>query len=140
MITIQMEVEHLTMFKPHGDHAEIKGVSVRENAEELISGGHAFTFMANDGDIIGCGGMAKFWEGRYMFWALLGESSGPYMTSLTKFARRLMMLADGRVEAIVKSDFELGRRWVEAIGLEWHHHEEKFLPGGHDADVYVRFL
>lgn len=108
-------------------------------AQSLAACGPAFTAL--DGDtVVACGGCAKMWADRHIIWTLLSKDARKHMTGVTRAGRRLLELQSGRIEAIVRSDFEQGHRWAKMCGMKFHHHEEKFLPGGRDADIYVRFV
>lgn len=108
-------------------------------AKSLAACGPAYTGIDGD-EVIFCGGCAKMWEGRHIVWSMLSKNAGKHMVAMTRAARRLIALQTGRVEAAIRSDFEQGHRWAKMCGMVFHHHEEKFLPGGLDADVYVRFM
>jgi hypothetical protein len=101
-------------------------------------------YTCKDGDrIIACGGKVEQWAGRSIVWTVLSDSACRHMFRVTKCARRAIELwASGkeeRLEAIVRSGFLPGARWVELCGFEYEHTSKKFLPNGCDADVYVRF-
>jgi len=138
MNIITFDPSHVLQFNPHAGQIESVGMISVDRASVLAESGPAFTGV--DGyDVIGCGGIAEVWEGRYVLWALLSEDSGKHMVKITKMAQRLLMLFTGRIEVVVRSDFALGHRWAAILGFRHHHHEEKYFPGGLDADVYMRF-
>lgn len=93
-----------------------------------------------DGEVLVCIGKQKVWDDRFIIWGLLSENACKHMVAITRIARRLLLLqkGTGRHEVIVRSNFRQAHRWAELAGFRWHHHEEKFLPGGKDADIYVR--
>lgn len=133
-----MAPDHVTMIDVQDMQPEMDGIASREYASYLIKLGPALVGVDN-GRIIMCGGCAELWPGRYLLWALLSRKSGPHMFSIVKATKRFLDLQTGRVEAVVRTDFTEAHRLAIMCGLRWHHHEEKFLPGGVDADVYVRF-
>lgn len=92
--------------------------------------------------VVGCGGMVKLWPGRWLMWAILSEDARVHMVRATNICKRMLAMHDepGRIEMIVKSDFKEAHRWAGLLGFKYHHHEERFLPDGSDADVYVRFV
>lgn len=108
------------------------------SARELEAGCDAITGLVGD-QVIFCLGRARQWEGRYVLWAMLSKDACKHMLAITRAARRALELCEGRLEAVVRSDFAQGHRWAQLVGLKFHHHEEMFLPDGSDADVYVRF-
>lgn len=138
MKIIDFKPWHATVFDAEGQ-PELSGISIPDNAQSLVGAGPCFTGTDDNDTIVGCGGLAQIWPGRYLMWALLSKESGKHMVSITKMAKRLLRLCEGRIEVIVRSDYQTGERWVQMLGFEWHHHEELFLPGGHDADIYMRF-
>ena len=136
MIILPFRPEHAAMIALQAKQREISG---HVNGSELFAAGPAVTGMIND-RVIFCGGKAMQWEGRWILWALLSDEAKRHMVSATRCAKRFISeQVGGRVEAIVRCDFKEGHRWVKLVGLDWHHREERFLPGGLDADVYVRF-
>lgn len=110
-------------------------------AAQMEASKPAYTGIIGDCPVF-CAGMIKLWHGRWLMWSMLSEEARRHLPRITKIGRR--MLAEhnepGRVEIIVKSDFEESHRWAKILGFELHHHEERFLPDGSDADIYVRFM
>lgn len=135
MMIVDFDPLHAELIVPQPLQAfEIGATSARE----LASGGPAATLVV-DSRVVMCGGIVRQWEGRWILWSLLSADAGKYMVRATRYAQRLIDWRRGdRVEAIVRSDFPQARRWAELVGLKWHHHEEKFLPGGFDAEIFVR--
>lgn len=129
---------HLSQFAPHSGHTEMVGVPLLSHAHELAAAGMAYSGVV-DGVVIGCAGCAMIWPGRFVAWALLSGATGKHMVVITKAVRRALQTVEGRIETIVSSEFKAGHRWVSMLGFKWHHHEERFLPNGGDADIYVRF-
>lgn len=112
----------------------------KDYAEKLEQFSDGLTVM--DGDRpVACFGRVQLWEGRYTAWALLDKNCTGSMVKIVRTIKRAMSLQEGtgRYEAIVRSDFPQGRRLAEMLGFKFHHHEERFLPGNLDADIYVRF-
>lgn len=130
--------EHAMRMKLQPAQAEVMGVLSVEYAQTLARAGKAYSVTAGD-DIVFCGGIAQIWPGRSMLWALLSDTAKKHMLFLTRGVRRFVSMQSGRIETIVRTDFAEAHRWAKMCGLNWHHHEEKFLPGGLDADIYVRF-
>lgn len=139
MKVVDFRPEHLLKINIQEKQLETAGEIDLQYGRGLLAAGPAITGMIGD-EIIFCGGKAKQWEGRYILWAVLSKAASKHMVRATKIARRMIALQeeDCRLEAIVRSDFDQGHRWAHMLGLQWHHHEEKFLPGGFDADIYVR--
>lgn len=132
--------DHMLQIGVQEKQSEMLGEITKQYAHALATAGIAYTVML-DNRVLACGGKAKQWEGRWILWAVLSREASRHMLRLTKITKRTLELHNhvGRLEAIVRSDFEQAHRWVKMLGLKWHHHEERFLPGGLDADIYVRF-
>lgn len=108
-------------------------------AENLARVGQAYSVVEGE-LVVFCGGIAPIWSGRSMLWALVSDQACKHMLFITRGVKRFIELHQGgRIETIVRSDFKQAHRWAKMLGLNWHHHEERYLPGGLDADIYVRF-
>lgn len=109
------------------------------DAEMLPKAGDGYAGLIGE-KVIFAVGAVRLWEGRYELWAMLSGDACKHMVWVTRVAKRLLQLRAGarRLEIIVKSDFKAAHRWAEMLGFRWHHHEERFLPDGSDADIYVR--
>jgi hypothetical protein len=108
----------------------------------LANSGPAITGM-HDGEVIFCAGSVKQWEGRHIIWSIMSHKAGKHMFGIVKSIKRLIPLYAGlgRMEVVVRADFPEGCRLIEKFfGFTFHHYEEKFLPGGADARIYVRYL
>lgn len=139
MKIVPFEPSHLVGIDLQEWQSEITGELSPGYATSLASAGPAFTGI--DGDVVVfCGGCAKMWEGRHIVWSMLSKCSARHLISITRAAKRLIEMQSGRIEAIIRSDFDQGHRWARMCGLSFHHHEERFLPNGRDADIYVRFV
>jgi RimJ/RimL family protein N-acetyltransferase len=85
----------------------------------LERGELSWTALDDAGDVIGCAGVVKVWQGRYAAWAALSpERSGSHMRALTKAACAFFeTLGAGRVELSVREGFEPGHRWADMLGF-----------------------
>lgn len=135
---------NIVPFEPaHADRIDLQEeqckIGSEVTSEELARAGDAFTGMIGD-EVLFCAGRVRQWQGRWLLWAMLSKDANKYMLQITRAIRRLIDLAamDGRLEVIVRSGFEEGHRWAKILGMRYHHHEERFLPDGSDADIYVR--
>lgn len=106
--------------------------------EELESVSEAITGMVG-GQVIFCVGRCRQWEGRYILWAILSEDACKHMLAITRAVKRALLLCAGRLEIQVRSDFPEGRRWASMLGFKLETVAHRFLPGGGDAHIYVRF-
>lgn len=137
MNIIPFKPEHALRIVLQDEQADMK---TELSPEALAASGESFTAMVGD-EVIAVVGRARQWDRRWVVWAMLSKNAGPHMLAVTRFTKRLLELGrmDGRMELMVKSSFSAGHRWARILGFKWHHHEEQFLPGGVDADIYVRF-
>lgn len=141
MKLVDFRAEHGMAIKVQKAQAEVVTEITPEYCQILAhSSDRAYTGMIGD-TVVFCCGRFEVWKGRYNLWALLSEDACKHMLRITRIGRRLFDLqqGSGRFEAIVRADFEQGHRWVKMLGMKLHHHEERFLPNGGDADIYVRF-
>lgn len=109
---------------------------------ELQHNGTAVTGMVG-GKVVFCLGKVRQWHNRHVVWAMFSADSGKHMVAIVRAIKRLieMQKGEGRLEVIVRSDFEEGCRLVKKfMGFAFHHHEERFLPDGGSADIYVRYV
>lgn len=111
------------------------------HAKNLMAVGPAVTGMVGD-EIIFCLGKAEIWKNRHVVWSMMSESAGKHMIGIVRAARRLiaMQAGDGRLEVMVRAEFGEGCRFAELMGFKFHHYEERFLPDGGDARIYVRYV
>lgn len=112
------------------------------SSASLTDMGLAITGM-HDGEVIFCAGAAKQWEKRHIIWSIMSHKAGKHMFGIVKAMMRLepMYKGAGRLEIMVRADFPEGCRLVEKFfKFKLHHYEEKFLPDGSDALIYVRYM
>ena len=95
-----------------------------------------------DGKPVFCIGKTKQWKGRYIVWALLSNTANKHMVAIVRACRRIIeaQRGDGRHEIIVRADFQEGCKLAKMMGFKFHHDEERFLPDGTDAKIYVRYI
>lgn len=110
-------------------------------AQNLANAGVAVTGMEGD-EVIFCIGRVELWKGRHTVWALMSQSAGKKMFGIVKAIRRLIDVQDGlgRLEFYVRADFKEGCKLADIMKFKMHHYEERFLPDGSDAFVYVRYV
>lgn len=145
MKMVPFEPKHLRAINPQSAQATellSQGATPEECAQSLISSGPAMTGL-DGGEVIFIVGKSEQWPGRHIVWSMMSKNAGKYMVSIVKALKRLLVLAvgDGRIEVIVRADFPEGCRLVERFfDFKFHHYEEKFLPDGADAKIYVRHM
>lgn len=117
-------------------------MTTEEYGNALKNSGPAITGI-HDGDVIFIVGAAKQWEGRHIVWSMMSYKAGKHMFSIINAIKRAIPLykGSGRMEVMVRADFAEGCKLVERFfGFTFHHYEERFLPDGSDAKIYVRYL
>lgn len=139
--TVQFVPEHILRIDLQAAQFDTLSVIHEKYGKALAEAGPAVTLIDGD-EVLACGGMVKEWESRHAFWVMMSKNAKNHMIRITRIAKRFMRLhaLSGRFEATVRSDFEEGHRWAQMMGLRYDHHEEKGLPGGIDADVYVMVI
>lgn len=139
MIVVPFNPRHAMAIKLQPKQLEAVGLITPKYADDLARLGPAFAGI--DGDcVVFCGGRAELWPGRSIVWALLSKDAGHYMVRMTRIAKILLgMQEGGRLEVVIRSDFEQAHRWAKMLGFQHECHKPRYLPGGLDADEYVRF-
>lgn len=141
MIVTDFKPEHLLSIEPQPAQMDAMGSLTIEHGKMFIDkGGKAVTGIA-DGITMFCCGYVPIWRGRWLGWSLISKYIGTKMVWMIRVMRRSLDAHDqpGRIEIIVRDNFPQGRRMAEMLGFRFHHHEEKFLPDGSNADIFVRF-
>lgn len=138
-------------FRPeHIDMIEIQPAQVPDamchnfnkmSMEQLRAAGPAITGIIDD-KVIFCLGRFEVWNGRHIVWSLLSKHAAKHMVSVVRAIKRAlnMQTGMGRLEIIVRAAFPEGCKLAEMMGFKMHHYEEKFLPDGTDAKIYVRYV
>lgn len=142
MEIIPFDPSHLNTIVPQ--RSQVIDLLCSRNASTTIAEnpGIAITGMHN-GNVVFCAGAIKQWENRHVIWSLMSSKAGKHMFGIVKALKRLMPMyaGAGRLEVIVRADFPEGCQLIEKFfGFTFHHYEERFLPDGADARIYVRYL
>lgn len=141
---IPFEPGHIGAIRPQPAQAAdlLCAEEVPDHAESMYEAGPALTGMVGN-DIVFCIGKITQWRGRHIVWALMSEKAGQHMVAIVRSLKQMIenSKGDGRLELIVRSDFPQGCKLAEKIlGFQFHHREERFLPDGADANIYVRYV
>lgn len=145
MQLVPFEHKHLASINPQTAQATellVKGATSEQHVAALLASGPAITGMHGD-EVVFVVGKSEQWTGRHIVWSIMSKHAGKHMFGIVKAIKRLVSTAvgDGRIEVIVRADFPEGCRLVEKFfGFEYHHYEERFLPDGADAKIYVRYM
>ncbi len=140
MKLIPFEPSHLKALTPQ--RSQVVDLMCSRGIVGIENMGPAMTGIDGD-EVIFCVGAAKQWEGRHIVWSLMSHKAGKYMFGIIRAIKRVMPLyaGEGRIEVMVRADFPEGCRLVERFfGFQFHHYEERFLPDGADALIYVRYF
>lgn len=102
-------------------------------------GGVAFSGIDTDtGNVVGCAGIFVFWEGRAQVWALLSKQTGRHFTAIHRAVlSEIAKCKAHRIEAVVDSRFENGKRWVEMLGFSFEGTMRAYTTQGNDCDLYA---
>ena len=98
--------------------------------------GKAYTCVYN-GRIVSCGGYELMWPGVAQAWFLCVNDIN---SMLIKESKRLFLeITKGlnRVQAPLRSDFEIGERFAKYMGFKQESVMKRYNPDGTDALMYV---
>jgi hypothetical protein len=126
---------HQLALQPHQQHL---GPALRAHgwAEQVSDAGPCWTALI-DGEPIACAGFQECWEGRAIAWAILGETAGRHMRTLTRAVRRALACHPAeRIEAQALVDFAPAARWARLLGFK----EETVLRKFHQGRDYQAFV
>lgn len=139
MYTRFFEPKDLTSFSYQNMQTGNHGFGM-EDADVLASCGPAVTGLDDDGSIIGCAGLWVRHPGVAEAWAVLSvRCVGPLMVPVTRAVRRFIAnRTEHRIQAIVLSEWEAGRRWVEMLGFQYEGTLLRYTPNAQDCDIYSR--
>lgn len=114
--------------------------SARAVAQHLGGGPLAFTARdADSGEILFCGGATEHHPGYASLWSVFAHHAGPALLEITRRARRMVAdMPHGRVDCLVRSEFEQGMRWAWMIGLQSEGRMRAYWSDGSDAMVFAR--
>lgn len=103
--------------------------------------GPAFTLIAEDRCVLGCGGLVPLWRGVAQGWIYASDRLRGHPVALHRTVYRALAAAEAalglhRIEISVHADFAASRRWVAHLGF----HCEGAMPGfGPNKDTYYRY-
>lgn len=143
MITvIEFKPEHLLVIDIQERQKLIKQYATSAYGKLLKSAGPCYTVITEDGTVVGCGGLAKQWEGRYLLWSILArQCAGSIFFKVNRIVSRFLAIHSAeiqRIEVTVDADFPQARRWVESLGFNCEGLMKKFNPDGSDAYLFAK--
>lgn len=106
----------------------------------LAAAGPAFT-ATRLGDVIACIGVIRQWDSYGRAWALLADTAGPCMITLTRQIRRWLRFHNpGRIDTAVDCGIPEAVRWAEMLGLTREGTMRHYSPEGRDCYLYAQVV
>lgn len=92
---------------------------------------------------LGVCGAVKQWNGFATIWCIFDEKAEKYPLAVTKAIMALINLTKDKLELrrisfTVRSDYTVGQRFAEVLGLKPEGMLESYLPDGGDVILYAR--
>jgi RimJ/RimL family protein N-acetyltransferase len=136
---IPFKKEHWYQLRFRDDAEALTGLPDAEHARILAGGGPAYSAYA-DGTIIGMGGVFILWPGTGEAWCLVSPEIRKHGIFFTRAVKRYLdMIAKlknlERIQAAVQVDFQVGLKFIEALGFGAEGVMEKFFNG----KTFIRF-
>lgn len=130
---IPFRPEHITQIKAQPIQAE--HLDYGTDYAYVAASGVNITGVAEDGTPLCCGGVVALEPGKHVLWGLFSEDAGRGMMGAFRVARRMLMVTDGLVVAMVKKEFEQGHRLIKMLGFSPRPDLVAPIDG---VDVYMR--
>lgn len=130
--------EHLFAVVKGTDAPDHKMEELFLNWREIVSWEDSYTLLDGDTPIM-CGGVCRVGHWRGMAWSFMGPMTHKRMVGITRWAKAFLdfkMMELGRIEADVKSDFELGHKWAKLLGFK----KESLMRQYDGPDDYVKYV
>ena len=114
---IPFKAEHFWAIDVQPAQAYVRDIAPPDQVDALETY-DSYTIISGD-KLLCCFGFVEVHPTRAIMWGYLSAKCGPYMTPLTRIARRLIAaLPHKRVEIEVDCEFEQGHRWARIMGFE----------------------
>lgn len=128
---IQMAIQD----NPDGMGNMDKDALLRRGTENV--NGPAITLFADDGTIVGCGGIRRVHCGVGEAWSVPSESIGRYPKAVLETARAFLAgcVEYHRIQAIVVSGFLKAERLLACLGFQYEGTLRKYGPTGRDYKI-----
>ena len=138
MQIVPLKQEHLDKVRMQGGQ-EYASQLLTPEAKAALEGGMSFSVIDGD-EVLGCGGVVEYWDGRAAVWALLSGNCGRRFTAIHRAVATFFDLKRyRRLEATTATEFEAGHRWLKMLGFKMETERMRgYLPNGADASMYVR--
>lgn len=117
----------------------LKGYLSSDNYKALEQLPYAYTAVNAHGKVFACCGIYEYWTNRAEAWAYISKDCADEFYSLTYHIRKFLNACPvRRIEAVVSSDMDRGRRWVSLLGFKLECETlTKYFPGGQDASLFA---
>jgi RimJ/RimL family protein N-acetyltransferase len=121
----------------------IAGYQENEGWVDSLKGqGPAYTFLA-DGQVVGCAGITLLGWGRGEAWTLFSPLFYQNVRKVFKSIKEKLPDVQKehglrRIQAISRTDFEEGERFLKHLGFEKEGVLKSFGPGGEDVSIFGR--
>lgn len=139
MRVVKFKAYHLSTLT-EGPLGWVRNYAGEAELRALEADPHTYTAVTEEGEVIACGGITKYWEGRGEVWAVVSHKARPHFVALHSAAKRFVnAFGFRRLEAAVDVDFKMGHRWVKALGFKQEAPcLRAYLPNGKDCSLYAR--
>lgn len=141
MKIVHFKVEHATSMRIQVMQSECLNEFHKFNSELFADGAHrAVSLLTDEGEPQMCVGITME-SGAWILWGLVAEGAGRRcMLQIVRICRRMVSLHDGWLYSVVRSDFPQAHRLIRMLGFRPmpNGHKPGILPGGLDADFYMR--
>lgn len=136
---VKLKPEHVVEIQTEHSDAFLRSYFEAGYPEILANLPESYAVLV-DGRPVCCAGLSEFWPGRAEAWAMVSRHAGPYFLAIHRRAKAYLEKSPmRRIEASVDASFEVGHRWVRALGfkLEAPHRPGYRVDGG-DCALYAR--
>lgn len=136
MRIVPFKPEHLFAIQPQAAQSIEVGWMTPDIAEAAATHTSVSAFD-DDGEIIGCAGMAPI-EEEIVAWAVFSERVAEHGIAVTRACRRMVSLFSGqRVISHARPDHPKAARFLKALGFRFEREDRNILPSGEVFHVYV---
>ena len=119
MIVVPFIPAHLNNIKLHSYMGYMQEHISDDEYAVLLVGENSFTGISDDGEVLGSAGIIQLGVNRWVAWALLSETTGKHMLSITRAIKDFLNNnPKPRVETHVRHDFPQGHKLMKVLGFE----------------------
>lgn len=139
MIVVPYLPMHLRELVASPYQVELATLNLLNHADALATCGEAYSAL-QDGVPVMCAGIVPAGATRAEVWAIMGAATKGNMLDITRKTREFLDTCNrkfDRIDTVVRSDFELGRKWAQMLGFVYESTMIRF-SNGDDYDRYRR--